>query len=397
MPKVIVIGAGPTGAALSLLLAQRNIKVQLIESTSQAQRVLRGEALMPNGWEALRQMGLMDLLTSIPHQSLAAWEVVIENRRLFRVAEPMEVSGQPCTLVSQSALLAATIAQASIYPNFEFLSGTPVQDLLWDGERVTGVRLSKDRQIKADLVIGCDGRHSIMRKLAHLTIEEQPQDFDILWFKMADLPAMENIFYSFVRDRYSFGVFRSAMGALQVGWSLYKDDSVDWKTANWPKILAATAPPWLAPHLRVHAAQLEKPMLLTTIVGHCPRWNQPGLLLLGDAAHPMSPIRAQGINMALRDVIVAANYLVPAFQNDASLATIDELLPRIQADREPEIRQVQALQQAEVGQARLLRNHPLLRQAVSQLAPIIGQRIKKSWLIRQQALRQGFTAVNLKV
>ncbi len=413
MAQVIVVGAGPTGVTLSLLLAQRGVKVQLVEAATKSQRIFRGEALMPNGWNALSQMGLAEVITSIPHQSLAAWEVFIENQSLFRVNEPMEADCQPCTLVSQTALLPKLIAQASAYPNFEFLAGTAVQDLLWDGgskvsllaepdrrtqnNRVVGVKLSGNRTLTADLVIGCDGRNSQVRAQANLPLVEQPQNFDILWFKMADLLKMENVFYSFVRGQHSFGVFRSATGQLQVGWSLPADDSIDWKTADWPEILAMAAPPWLAAHFRSAAASIEKPVLLSVLVGHCPRWHIPGLLLLGDAAHPMSPIRAQGINMALRDVIVAANYLVPALQGNWNGVEIDRLLAQIQADREPEIRQVQALQQAEMGQAQLLRKYPLLRQLVRRLAPVIGQRIKKSWLIRQQTLRQGFTTVNLKV
>ena len=401
MTQVIVVGAGPTGVALALLLARHGIQVQLVEAATKFQRIFRGEALMPNGWTALSQMGLAEVITSIPHQSLSAWEVVIENQLLFRVDEPMEVDGQPCTLVSQPALLSELIAQAHAHPSFDFLTGAPVQDLIWNTSpsehRVVGVKLVGDRILTADLVIGCDGRNSQVRARADLQLVEQPQDFNILWFKMADLPTMENVFYSFVQGENSFGVFRSATGQLQIGWSLPADDPIDWKTADWPEILATAAPPWLAAHFRSAAASIEKPMLLSVLVGRCPRWHVPGLLLLGDAAHPLSPIRAQGINMALRDVIVAANYLVPALQNNLRGVEIDRLLAQIQADREPEILQIQALQQAEVGHAKLLQKYPLLRQLVSCLAPILGQPIKKSWLIRQQTLRRGFTTVNLKV
>ena len=122
----------------------------------------------------------------------------------------------------------------------------------------------------------------------------------------------------------------------------------------------------------------------------------PGLLLLGDAAHPMSPIRAQGINMALRDV-VAANYLVPLWQSQPSLAAIDAVIPQIQAQREPEIIQIQQLQQAEVAQAEQLRNNALMRYGVSRLAPLIRSLIRQSWLDRQLQLRQGFTQVYLTI
>jgi 2-polyprenyl-6-methoxyphenol hydroxylase-like FAD-dependent oxidoreductase len=118
---------------------------------------------------------------------------------------------------------------------------------------------------------------------------------------------------------------------------------------------------------------------------------------LGDAAHPMSPIRAQGINMALRDVIVAANHLVSVLQQSPNLAAIDHALAQIQAEREPEIIEIQRLQQAEVAQAELMHNYPILRHAASLLAPVIGGRIRHRWLDRQLQLRQGFTQVTLKI
>ena len=101
--------------------------------------------------------------------------------------------------------------------------------------------------------------------------------------------------------------------------------------------------------------------------------------------------------MALRDVVVAANHLVPILQQQTDLAAIDAALPLIQAEREPEIIQIQQLQQAEVAQGELMRNHPLLRSGVSRLAPLLRSRIRQSWLDRQLQLRQGFARVCLKV
>jgi 2-polyprenyl-6-methoxyphenol hydroxylase-like FAD-dependent oxidoreductase len=132
-------------------------------------------------------------------------------------------------------------------------------------------------------------------------------------------------------------------------------------------------------------------------VGRCPQWHRPGLMLLGDAAHPMSPIRAQGINMALRDVIVATNQFVPVLQQPTNLAAIDVALAQIQAEREPEIIEIQRLQQAEVDQAKLMHNYPILRHVVSRLAPVLRSSIRHSWIDRQLQLRQGFTQVSLKI
>jgi 2-polyprenyl-6-methoxyphenol hydroxylase-like FAD-dependent oxidoreductase len=185
-------GLDQKSATLALLLVKRGIAVKLIESSRNFRRVFRGEGLMPSGLDALEQMELSSVLESIPHRPLDAWEVLIENRFLFRVDEPIEPGGKPCTLVSQPAFLEAVIDQASTYPNFEFIQGSPVQDLLWSDGRVSGVKLGDDRTISANLVIGADGRNSVVRQRANIPLEQQSGIFDILWFKLADSPRFES-------------------------------------------------------------------------------------------------------------------------------------------------------------------------------------------------------------
>ena len=399
MTQVVIIGAGPTGLTLAMLLAEQGITVKLVEASRSFRRIFRGEALMPSGLEAIDQMGLSDLVTKIPHRSIDAWEFYIENRRIFRVDEPMESVGKPCTLVSQPALLETVLDRANQCEQFELIQGTAVRDLLWQNQRVAGVRLGDGQEISADLVIGADGRNSIVRQQAQLELVEVPQSFDILWFKLPTSPAFpaENVFYSVLRGEDAFGVFQGSEGNLQVGWSLHRDNPIEWQQVDWAEKLAAAAPDWLADHFRAQKDSIERPLLLSIIVGRCPQWYVPGVLLLGDAAHPMSPIRAQGINMALRDVIVAVNHLVPVFKQSVNLAAIDLALAQIQAEREPEIIEIQRLQQAEVAQANLMHNYPILRHTVSRLAPVIGGRIRHSWLDRQLQLRRGFTQVTLQI
>lgn len=398
MTQVVIVGAGPAGATLALLLVKRGIRVTLIEASRNFRRIFRGEGLMPSGLDALEQMELLPILERIPHQPLDAWEIIINKRSLFRVDEPIEPGGKPCTLVSQPALLEALIDAASRYSHFEFIQATAVQDLLWN-QRVSGVKLSDGRHLDADLTIGTDGRNSIVRQRANLALEQQSHSFDILWFKLADSPrfASENIFYSIVCDRYAFGLFRGSEGDLHLGWTLPKDFPRDWKLVdNWAEIFASASPAWLAEHFRESAATIERPVLLSVVVGRCPRWYQPGVLLLGDAAHPMSPIRAQGINMALRDAIAAANYLVPCL-SQGDTAEIDAVLPRIQSQREPEIIKAQRLQSQEAAQAELLENSAILRWGASVFAPLIRIPVKLSWLHRQRELRQGVTPIKLTV
>lgn len=403
MSQVVIIGAGPTGLTLAMLLAQRGIDVKLIEASRNFRRTFRGEALMPSGLEAIEFMGLTDLVARIPHRPLDAWEFIIENRSIFRVDEPMEAGGKPCTLISQPDFLAGVMAVAQQYPNFEFIAGTAVRDFLWKQERAVGVILGDDRQIDAELIIGADGRSSIVRQKAKLPLDRQAQSFDILWFKLSNSPEFEaeNIFYSILCGHDGFGLFLGCEGQLQIGWSLHREPGEDpnaWQRLDWQHKLAAAVPARFAATLRQH--KIERPFLLSVTVGLCPQWYAPGVLLLGDAAHPMSPVRAQGINMGLRDVIVAANYLVPLLQRHAQLAEIDAVLPQIQAEREPEIIQIQKLQSAEVNQGQLLQNYAPLRYGVSWLAPHLSpirERLRQSWIDRQLLLRRGVTPVSLKV
>jgi 2-polyprenyl-6-methoxyphenol hydroxylase-like FAD-dependent oxidoreductase len=398
MTQVLIIGAGPTGLTLAMLLAQRGIAVKVIEASRTFRRVFRGEALMPSGLDAIAEMGLAATIDTLPHRPIDAWEMHIENRLLFRVDEPMDSSGKPCTLVSQPAFLEAVVQQMQNCPQFELLQGVSVQDLLWKENRVSGVQLSDGQRLEADLVIGADGRNSLVRQKSKLELNKSDQSFDILWFKlpMTEQFERENVFYSFLKGRDGFGFLRGSEGDMQLGWSIHRDDPIDWQKMNWAEKFASTSPDWLSNYFRSQAGAIEKPMLLSITVGRCERWYRSGLLLLGDSAHPMSPIRAQGINMAFRDVVVAANHLIPALRQQ-NLNAIDTALPQIQAEREPEIIRVQQLQQDEVAQGELIRSMPLVRHAVSRLAPIIRHRARQSWLERQLQLRQGFAKVRLNV
>ena len=398
--QVVIVGAGPTGAVLALILVRRGIKVKLIEASRDFERQFRGEGLMPSGLDALEQINLLELLPNLPHQTIDAWDFLLSHRRLFKVDEPIEVKGRQCTTVSQPHLLEAIIQEAETYPQFEFIQGEAVKDILSKGDRLKGIKLNSGTEINADLVVAADGRNSAIRKKAGINLIEQQNSINILWFKLDSgaLSQSKNVFYSIIQGKDAFGLFRSSSGQFHIGWGLHADDNYDWKSVNWVEKLAATSPPWLAEHIRQHQASLTAPMLLSVVVGRCDRWSVPGLLLLGDAVHPMSPIRAQGINMAFRDAIVAANHLVPILKDSkANLDQIDRVLPLIQQEREPEIKRIQQLQAQEMGQAELLHNSAFVRWGARTFAPIIRPGIKYSWLRRQKQMRQGVTEVSLQV
>ena len=398
--QVVIVGAGPTGAVLGLILVRRGIKVRLVEASRDFKRQFRGEGLMPSGLDALEQIDLLKLLPNLPHQTIDAWDFLLSHRRLFKVDEPIEVKGRQCTTVSQPHLLEAIIQEAETYPQFEFIQGEAVKDILSKGDRLKGIKLNSGTEINADLVVAADGRNSAIRKKAGINLIEQQNSINILWFKFDSgaLSQSKNVFYSIIQGKDAFGLFRSSSGQFHIGWGLHADDNYDWKSVNWVEKLAATSPPWLAEHIRQHQASLTAPMLLSVVVGRCDRWSVPGLLLLGDAVHPMSPIRAQGINMAFRDAIVAANHLVPILKDSkANLDQIDRVLPLIQQEREPEIKRIQQLQAQEMGQAELLHNSAFVRWGARTFARIIRPGIRYSWLRRQKQMRQGVTKVSLQV
>ena len=400
MMQIAIIGAGPTGAVLALMLVRRGIRVKLIEATRDFNRQFRGEGLMPSGLDALEQMNLLSLLVDLPHQTINAWDFLLSNRRLFKVDEPLETAGRHCTTVSQPHLLKAIIQEAKTYSQFEFMSGEAVRDIISINNRVAGVELNSGTEINADLVIAADGRNSLIRKKAGLNLTKLQNSINILWFKLdsGDFLQTPNVFYSIIKGKDAFGIFRSSSGQFHVGWGLHADDNYDWQAVDWADKLAATSPPWLAEHIQQHQSSLTPPLQLSVVVGRCDRWSISGLLLLGDAVHPMSPIRAQGINMAFRDAIVAANYLVPILSDkEANHAQIDEVLSKIQQEREPEIIRIQQLQAQEMGQAELLHKSAFVRWGARTFAPIIRPGIKYSWLRRQRQMRQGVTKVELNV
>lgn len=403
MRSVLIVGAGPAGATTAFLLARRGVQVTLVERERDLERVFRGEALMPSGMDALRQLGFGAALDALPGRLLRAWEVFLDGHEVLHVEEPSAALGdRALRVVSQPHLLRMLIEAArSASPAFRFVDGATVRDVLRDGAgRVRGARVSApagESLLEADLTLGCDGRASTVRRRAELALDLLPESYDVLWFK-APAPAG-------LAERAPVQIFASGPDAalayvswdarLQLAWMIEKGSWRALRETNWLPALLRLLPPGLATHLQARAAELEGPALLDVIVGRCPRWSAPGLLLLGDAAHPMSPVRAQGINMALRDAIVAANHLVPACRGDGDL---DAAAAGIQAEREREIVPVQRLQIREVRGQRWARRRPWLMASLLRLAPLFTRTgwFPRLWLRQQRPLRFGVTRVDLR-
>jgi 2-polyprenyl-6-methoxyphenol hydroxylase-like FAD-dependent oxidoreductase len=352
--RVIVVGAGPAGASLAFLLARRGVEVILLERQTDFAREFRGEVLLPGGLEALHQMGLASELDSVPHVTLERVEIYVNGRPRVRAGFDPETFGPLAPRwMSQPGLLELLVAKAGAHPSFRLERGATVRNLVHADGRCVGVRVlgaAGERELRADLVVGADGRSSVVRRRAELREDRDATPMDVVWCKLP-LPEYAR------RDRVLRGYLGGGHlllaapiydGRLQIAWVIRKGSFGELQERGMPACLEEMAKhvsPDLAEHLRRHAHDAVEPFLLWTVSDRVRDWTAPGLLVIGDAAHTMSPVGAQGINIALRDALVAANHLVPALlATDADPAALDAACRRVQAEREPEVAAIQRLQ-----------------------------------------------------
>ncbi|MFM7267741.1 MAG: FAD-dependent oxidoreductase [Cyanobium sp.] len=408
-----MVGAGPCGSALALLLARRGISVQLVEARTHHQHLPRGEGLMPSGLEALGRLGLGQSLEALPHLALRSWDFWLEQEPLFSVAEPIG-GGAPCSLIGTAALLDTLLLEARRSAALHWHPGRRASALRFcpGHHRVSGVVLDDGSVLEADLVVACDGRDSSLRQQAGLEREHDPQVVAVLWFVLEGpaTAALRNWvagrFITLVGGGESLAVYSPAGGGLRLGWLGSDPEPAGESEAmaqgsappDWPLRWAQLSPPELADLWRALPPEaVPAPLAVAIQPGLAPRWHRPGLLLLGDAAHPMSPLRAQGLNMALRDGVVAAERLAAVLEAKAwaalggteRQAALEAALMAIQRARQPEIRRVQALQREELGRAQLLRHTPWLRRLLTITRRWSGPLLAKRWQAGQPTLRRG--------
>jgi 2-polyprenyl-6-methoxyphenol hydroxylase-like FAD-dependent oxidoreductase len=348
--RVIIVGAGPAGATLAFLLARRGVEVALLERHPDFERTFRGDGLQPSGIDAFDQMGFGERLRQLPRATINIIELYQGGRRRARLAT--ESLGFIGCFIPQPAVLAMLTDEARKHPSFRLHMRTAVRDLIRAGDRVVGVRADGPdgpRDFLADLVVGTDGRFSTVRKRGGFTEIPSPQHFDVLNFLVP--------FPEFWPDRTTVrlelgpgcltGAIPTADGQLWVGMTIQKGQYKDLRTggpdAFTEELLRRTSPD-LAAHLRVNADRLKHPVLLDVITGVLDKWTAPGVLMLGDAAHPMPPNGGQGINMALRDALVAANHLCPVLASGNDPTAVDAAARRVVEERMPEIVAIQAHQ-----------------------------------------------------
>jgi 2-polyprenyl-6-methoxyphenol hydroxylase-like FAD-dependent oxidoreductase len=375
-----IVGGGPAGMMLGYLLARRGVSVTVLEKHTDFLRDFRGDTVHPSTLIALQQIGLLQRFNELPQSRINRLSVrmgdVVQTVADFRGLAPFDY----IALVPQWDLLNLLAEAAKQFPHFTLQMQHEATALLHDGDRVIGVNArtpNGEREFRADLIIACDGRGSTLRDSTSLTVEELGAPMDVLWFKLPKPPASNGELFGVIGAGTAI-VLIDRNDYFQVAYILPKGSDMELRSAPLEKFRQTLAS--LVPELKDSTAAIQSWNDVKTLevkVDRLKTWHQPGLLLIGDAAHAMSPIGGVGINLAIQDSIAAANVLAPVLAVGGE--PNDALLSQVQRRRLPAVKKVQALQLA-------LQNNALSAVlAAKGEAPKIPAPIR--WLLKFRILR----------
>ncbi|HYM89884.1 MAG TPA: FAD-dependent oxidoreductase [Nitrospiraceae bacterium] len=345
--RCCIAGGGPAGMMLGLLLARAGVDVVVLEKHADFLRDFRGDTIHPSTLEVVYELGLLERLLTLPHQKVSRINGQFGDLALT-VADFSSLSTQ-CRFVAfmpQWDFLNFLAEEAARYSTFQLRRQADVTDLMEEAGSVMGLRANTPDgplEVRADLVVGADGRHSVVRAKAGLSIEEFGAPMDVLWFRLSRLPSdpgdpigrfdAGRIFIMLNRGDY-----------WQCGFVIPKGSRDQLQGRGLPAFRDAVAQ--LAPFMTDRVGELhdwEPVKLLTVQVDRLRRWYRPGLLCIGDAAHAMSPVGGVGINLAIQDAVAASNLLAAPLR-DGLLTTED--LCRVQQRRGWPTRMTQRVQLA---------------------------------------------------
>ena len=349
----VIVGGGPGGATLANIFASRGIKVALIERQKDFSKEFRGEALMPSGKEVLDQIGIDLDNENIKYRKVDKLNIFYKGALIGNPDIGFIKQGQ-FRWASQPQLLEKIVEKSSNFKNFKFFRGYRAEDLVYENDRVSGVKISnldEDIFLSGKVVIGFDGRNSMVRRKLAVSVEKFHQPADVLWFKV---PYPENFIPG---SQAFFSLFPMSMlvcvpvydQKMQVGWVIPSGSYGELKQQGkekWIEFIRENSPKDFSDHLKdcLDKNEISDPFVLKMTLDRVKKWNKSGALLLGDAAHTMNAVGGQGLNIALRDAIVCANHLVPLLKTDADKTDLDFAFEKIEKERLNEVRQVQEIQ-----------------------------------------------------
>lgn len=341
-----VAGGGPAGIMLAFLLARQGVRTTLLEAHGDFDRDFRGDTIHPSTMEVLDQLGLADRLLELPHTKVQtisipgpAGTLAIGDFRSLRTRFPF------VTLMAQSRFLDFMAAEASQFPNFRLLLHANVQELVEEGGAVRGVRYRDPEgghELRAPLTVAADGRFSKVRHLAGFQPIRTSPPMDVVWFRLPRRQDEPSGGLGAFGSHGRVAILLDRGDQWQVAYVIPKGAYQQLHASGIQELRRQVAE--VLPQLADRVDQLtdwRQASLLSVESSRLRRWYKPGLLLIGDAAHVMSPVGGVGINYAIQDAVVAGNILAAPLKH-GSVSVRD--LRSVQRRRELPVRFIQGLQ-----------------------------------------------------
>ena len=343
--RCVIVGGGPAGMMAGYLLARAGVNVAVLEKHADFFRDFRGDTIHPSTLELMHELGLLEEFLKLPHQQLREIRGIFNGHTV-----PMaDFSRLPthCKFIAfmpQWDFLNFLAAQAKKFPTFALHMQHEVIDLLFENDRVVGVRAKTpegERDIYADLVIGADGRNAITHTRADLELRDFGAPIDVLWMRLSKRPDDPPQSLGFFQHGKLL-VLLDRGDYFQVGFVIPKGNLDQIKQRGLPALHQDILQ--LGPFLKDRITELDdwsKIKLLTVQINRLKKWCRDGLLCIGDNAHAMSPAGGVGINLALQDAVATAN-LLAAKLRERTVSVIE--LEEVQRRREFPVKLIQTMQ-----------------------------------------------------